>query len=209
MVLRAALLASMTDSEKSVKNLVNDANLRLAGLLLPHQSIGEEGVPREAVTPEDVFEEAFIPEQARYGEPVFEEPAYFDQMVDGPCDVPIIARVPLRGVNIREPSDIPARRNTDEAGARAKNKGLAPEQCEVTSSDDEGINYINCLDNLSIPEDLFSGIYPFNLAFRVESISRGCSYNFDWHSLEVVVCYVLFASILSFVSYIHINLLGY
>ena len=53
MVLRAALLASLTDGEKSVKNLVNDTNLRLAGLLLPHQSIGEEVTSREAYTPED------------------------------------------------------------------------------------------------------------------------------------------------------------
>lgn len=42
-MVRSALLASMTDGEKSVRRLVNDANLRLAWLLLPHQSIGEEG----------------------------------------------------------------------------------------------------------------------------------------------------------------------
>ena len=170
----------MTDNEKSVNNLVNDTNLRLAGLVLPHKSIGEEGAQREAATPEEPqFDEAAIPEQARYGEPVFEEPPYFDQMVDGPYDVPIIARVPVMGLNIREPSDIPARRNADEAGAHAKNKGPAPEQCEVTSSDDEGINYSTCLDNLSVPEDLFSGIYPFNLASSVDSIARACSYSFD------------------------------
>ena len=184
MVLRSALLASLTDSEKSVKNLVTDANLRLAGLLLPHQKIGEEEAPREAATPEDVFEEADVHEQARYGEPIFERPEYFDQMVDGPLDVPIFARLPTQGVNIREPSDVPARRTGDEAGARAKNKGPAPEQCEVSSSDDEGINYSTCLDNLSIPEDLFSGIYPFNLASSVESIVKGCSYSFDWDSLD-------------------------
>ena len=63
-MLRSALLASMTDSEKRVKNLVNDANLRLAGLLLPHQSIGEEGAQREAATPEE----------PRFEEPIFEEP---------------------------------------------------------------------------------------------------------------------------------------
>ena len=60
--MRSALLASMTDNEKSVKNLVNDANLRLAGLLQPHQKIGEEGAPREAATPEDVQGEAAVPE---------------------------------------------------------------------------------------------------------------------------------------------------
>ena len=65
MVLRAALLASMTDSEKSVKNLVNDTNLRLAGLLQPHQKIGEEGIPREAATPEEFQEEADFPKEAR------------------------------------------------------------------------------------------------------------------------------------------------
>ena len=43
MVVRCALLASMSDVEKSVKILVNEANLRLVGLLLPHQSIVEEG----------------------------------------------------------------------------------------------------------------------------------------------------------------------
>ena len=67
MVLRSALLASMTDSEKSVKNLVNDTNLRLAGLLQPHQSIGEEGVQREVSTPEEAQREASTPEEARYG----------------------------------------------------------------------------------------------------------------------------------------------
>ena len=88
MVLRAALLASMTDSEKSVKNLVNDTNLRLAGLLLPHQSIGEEVVQREAATPEEPqFEEAFA-EEAHYGEPVFKEPGYFG------VDEPIFIRTP-------------------------------------------------------------------------------------------------------------------
>ena len=173
-MLRSALLASMTDSEKSVKNLVNDENLRLLGLLLPHQSIGEEGAQREAVTPEE----------PRFDMPIFEEPEYFDQMIDGPVDAPIIARVPVRGVNIHEPSDIPARRNVNSGDARAKNKGLAPGQFEVSSSDDEGINYSTCLDNLSIPEDLFSGIYPFNLASSVESIARGCSYSFDWDSLD-------------------------
>ena len=106
-------------------------------------------------------------------------------MVDDPCDVPIIARVPVRGVNIREPSDVHVQRTIDEGDARARNKGPAPEQFEVASSDDEGINYNTCLDNLSIPEDLFSGIYPFNIASSVESIARGCSYSFDWDSLDV------------------------
>lgn len=41
MVERTALLASMTNDEKSVENLVTDANLQLACFLLPHQSIGE------------------------------------------------------------------------------------------------------------------------------------------------------------------------
>ena len=35
MELRSALLASMTDVEKSVKNLVTEANLRLVGLWAP------------------------------------------------------------------------------------------------------------------------------------------------------------------------------
>ena len=180
MVLRAALLASMTDSEKSVKYLVNDTNLRLAGLLLPHQSIGEEVTQREAYTPEDPrFEEAFT-EEAHYGEPIFEEPGYFG------VDEPIFVRTPAGrgGVNIREPSEVPVRRTVDEGDARAKNKGPAPEQFEVATSDDEGINYSTLLDSLSIPEDLFSGIYPFNLASSVDSIARDCSYNFDWDSLD-------------------------
>ena len=139
-MLRSALLASMTNNEKSVKNLVNDANLRLAGLLQPHQKIGEEGILREAATPEDVQEEDAIPEQARYAEPIFEEPEYFDQMVDGPVDAPIFVGRIVRGVNIREPTEIPVRRTVDEGEARAKNKGLAPGQLEVTSSDDDGIN---------------------------------------------------------------------
>ena len=169
------MLASLTDSEKSVKNLVTDANLRLAGLLLPHQSIGEEEAQRET----------FTPEESHFGEPVFEEPEYFDQMIDGPLDPPIFAYFPpVGGVNIREPSAVPARRNVDAGEARAKNKGPAPEQCEVSSSDDEGINYSTCLDNLSIPEDLFSGIYSFNLASSVESLAKGCSYSFDWDSLD-------------------------
>ena len=143
MVLRAALLASMTDSEKSVKNLVNDTNLRLVGLLQPHQRIGEEGTLREAATPEEAEDEAAFPEEARYGEPVFEEPAYFGHVPDGPLDEPIFVRTPIRprGVNIREPSEIPARRNEVDGEARARNKGLASEQFEVTTSDDEGINY--------------------------------------------------------------------
>lgn len=87
-------------------------------------------------------------------------------------------------MNIREPSVVPARRTTDAGEARAKNKGHVPEQCEVSSSDDEGINYSTCLDNLSIPEDLFSGIYSFNLASSVESLAKGCSYSFDWDILD-------------------------
>lgn len=185
MVLRAALLASMTDSEKSVKNLVNDTNLRLAGLLQPYQSIGEDGVQREAATPEEVQREASTPEEARYGEPIFEEPEYVDQMVDGPLDAPIFVGNFVRGVNIHELSEIPARDRVAEADARAKRKEKTIEQYEVETSDDEGINYSTCLDNLSIPEDLFSRIYPFNLASSVESIARACSYNFDWDSLDV------------------------
>ena len=210
-MLRSALLASMTDNEKSVKNLVNDANLRLAGLLLPHQSIGEEGVQREAATPEEPqFEEAFH-EEARYGEPVFEESAYFGSGTDGPVDEPIFVRthVGLRGVNIREPSQVPVRRNVGEGDARAKNKGPAPEQFEVASSDDEGINYSTLLDNLSIPEDLFSGIYPFNLASSVDSIARACSYSFDWDSLDagsLSVCSHLYSL---YFCIIHICLLGF
>ena len=76
----------MTDIKKSVKYLVNDTNLRLAGLLQPRQKIGEKGVPREAATPEEVQPEAAVTGEARYGEPNFEEPEYFDQMVDGPLD---------------------------------------------------------------------------------------------------------------------------
>ena len=38
---RATLLASMSDAEKSVKNLVTEANLRLVGLLAPHQGTME------------------------------------------------------------------------------------------------------------------------------------------------------------------------
>ena len=105
-------------------------------------------------------------------------------MVDGPCDAPIFVGRFVGGVHIREPTEVPAHRNVDESEARAKNKGPAPEQLEVTSSDDEGLNYNTCLDNLSIPEDLFSGIYPFNLASSVVSIARDCSYSFDWDSLD-------------------------
>lgn len=184
MVLRAALLASTTDREKSVKNLVNDTNLRLAGFLQPHQSISEEGVQREAATRVETQAEAAVPEEARYGEPIFKVLEYMDQMVDGPCDAPIFVGNFVRGVNIREPAEIPARRNVAEGEARSKNKGLAPEQFEIESSDDEGINYSTCLDNLSIPEDLFSGIYPFNIASSVESIARDCLYSFDWDSLD-------------------------
>ena len=105
-------------------------------------------------------------------------------MVDGPLDAPVFVGTFVRGVNIREPSEIPVRRNVREGEARAKNKGPAPEQCEVSTSDDEDINYSTCLDNLSIHEDLFSGIYPFNLASSVDSIARACSYSFDWDSLD-------------------------
>ena len=204
MVLRAALLASLMDSEKSVKYLVNDTNLRLAGLLLPHQSIGEEVTQREAYTPEDPqFEEVFAGE-AHYGEPIFEEPGYFG------VDEPIFARVPTGrgGVNIREPSEVPVRRTVDEGVARAKNKGPAPEQFEVASSEDEGINYSTLLDSLSIPEDLFSGIYPFNLASSVDSIARDCSYNFDWDSLDAGSPSVCSHHCSLYFCFTHICLLG-
>ena len=114
-MLRSTLLASMTDCEKSVKNLVNDTNLRLAGLLQPHQRIGEEGVQREVTTPKEIQREATTPEEGRYGEPIFEEPEYMDQMVDDPLDVPIFVGNFVRGVNIREPSEIPARAMVAEA----------------------------------------------------------------------------------------------
>ena len=87
-------------------------------------------------------------------------------------------------MNIREPSAAPARKNVDAGEARAKNKGPATEQCEVSSSDDEGLDYSTCLDNLSIPKDSFLGIYPFNLASSVENIVKDCSYSFDWGSLD-------------------------
>ncbi|XP_062097321.1 uncharacterized protein LOC133803316 [Humulus lupulus] len=41
MEIRAALLPNMTDVEKSVKQLVTEANLRLVGLLAPHQDVRE------------------------------------------------------------------------------------------------------------------------------------------------------------------------
>ena len=108
------------------------------------------------------------------------------------------------GVNICEPSAVPARRNVDAGEARAKNKAPAPEQCEVSSSDDEGIDYSTCLDNLSIPEDLFSGIYPFNLASSVESIVKGCSYSFDWDSLDAGSLSVCLDELSSFTLYTYL-----
>ena len=81
-----------------------------------------------------------------------------------------------------------------EGDVRAKNKEKAPEQYEVDSSDDEGINYSTLLDNLSIPEDLFSGINFFNLASSVENIARDSSFNFDWDSLDDGSVSYLFAS---------------
>ena len=41
MEMRSALLASMTDIEKIVKQLVTEANLRFVGLLAPHQDVRE------------------------------------------------------------------------------------------------------------------------------------------------------------------------
>ena len=79
MVERVTLLASMTDSEKSVKNLVNNANLRLTCLLLPHQSIKES----EGINPNEVFPDPWV-------EVVGEE-----------------APRQTEGVNIHEPSDNP------------------------------------------------------------------------------------------------------
>lgn len=63
MVERAALLASMTNCEKSVRNLVTDANLQVVGLLDPHQNVKDtEGSTTEETFPdpsvEVVFEEA-------------------------------------------------------------------------------------------------------------------------------------------------------
>ena len=54
MVLRSSLLAIMTDGEKRVRRLVNDANLWLAGFLFPQQSIGEEGANVDVATPDEV-----------------------------------------------------------------------------------------------------------------------------------------------------------
>ena len=41
MEIHEALLASMTDVEKNIKQLVTEANLRLVGLLAPHQDVRE------------------------------------------------------------------------------------------------------------------------------------------------------------------------
>lgn len=137
MLLRSALLASMTDSKKSVRNLVNDAILQLSGLLLPHKSISKEGANLEAATPEEVnFEEANLEEQL------------FDGLLDPPLFVGSLHIWELR-------DDKPSCNEAVEGDARAKNKEKATEQYEVDSSDDEGINYSTLLDNLSIPEDLF------------------------------------------------------
>lgn len=180
MVLRTTLLASILDSEKSVKNLVNDTNLRLAGLLLPHQSIGEEGANKVTATPEE----------ARFEEPIFEEPEYADQMVDGPLDPPLFTAI----LHIHEPAEVPAHRNVVEGDARANKKEKATEPLEVESSDEDCINYSTLLDTLSIPEDLFSGINSFNLASSVADISRDSLYNFDWDSLDAGSVSYLFAS---------------
>ena len=51
MVEWAALFTSMTNNDKSVKSLDNDANLRLAGLLFHHQNIGET----KGLDPDEIF----------------------------------------------------------------------------------------------------------------------------------------------------------
>ena len=109
MVLRSALLTSMTNSEKSVKNLVNDANLLLAGLLLPHQSISEEGANLEVATPKEVnFKEANLKEQ----------------LFDGPLDPPLF----VGSLHIQEPRDDRLACNeAAEGDACTKNKEKSPE----------------------------------------------------------------------------------
>lgn len=56
MVERSALLARMTDGEKSVRNFVNNTNLWLARLLFPHQSLREEGVNQDELFPDPLVE---------------------------------------------------------------------------------------------------------------------------------------------------------
>ena len=155
---RASLLASMTDNEKSMKNLVNDANLRLVGLLLPHHRIGEsEGVKLDEIFPDRWVEVTSAEAPRQTG-----------------------------GVNIREPSDNPPALRA-EADARAKEKETAPEQLEVESSDDEGICYSTLLDHLPIPEDLFSRINFFNLANSIRTLEdsvNSSSFSFKYDVLD-------------------------
>ena len=83
------------------------------------------------------------------------------------------------------------------------------DKCIDMCIDDEGIDYSTLLDNLSIPEDLFSGIYPFNLASSVDSIARDCSYNFDWDSLDAGSLSVCSHHCCLCFCLTHIHLLGF
>ena len=114
-----------------------------------------------------------------------------EELIEGPMDPPVF----VAHLHIRDPEDgPPAHKKVVEEDIRNKKKEKATEQFEVDSSDDDGINYSTLLDNLPIPEDLFSGINFFNLASSVENIARDSSYNFDWDSLDDVSVSYLFAS---------------
>ena len=129
----------MIDSEKSMRNFVNDTNLRLTGLSLPHQSIGEEGVNLD-----DLFLDRLV-------EVVVEDVLRY-----------------TGGIHLGVPAyNPPAQRADADADARGKGKEKFSDQFEVETSDDEGIWYSTLLDHLPIPEELFSGINFLNQASSV------------------------------------------
>ena len=126
MEIRSAILASMTDVEKSVKHLVTEAILRLVGLLAPHQDV------RESTAGSATGEE--IPEQ----HPDMSQPQ----------------RRRTAGVTIKEPSSILRVTAPPTPLGKGKKKATEP-SAPIDESSDENRIVFSFLDSLPIPCHLF------------------------------------------------------
>ena len=134
MEVRSSLLGSMTDVEKSVKHLVTEANLRLVGLLAPHQDM------RESTAGSATAEEE--PEQQPPASPPRRRPT---------------------GVMLREPVGTPPAERPSAPLGKGKKKATEPVELSNDSSDDSS-TIISLLDNLPIPCHLFDGDDNFKYA---------------------------------------------
>ena len=128
---RATLLSSMPNADKSVKNLVNEANLRLVGLWGSQSATNE---PSAGGVQADVE-----PEQEPKQQP----------------QAPPSRRRPT-GVTIRE-TVVPHRAEKPSVPkGKGKQKAVEPTELSDDSSDVNG-TIISLLNNLPIPSHLFDG----------------------------------------------------